>query len=87
MGYTNDYLELDARRAEALRYVERGKLIAEYLLDEYFDHTAVSEDPRMMAAYFNNARIMASAVHDYCHRALKVLEGKQDTESQGGAPA
>lgn len=85
MEYTSEVLELDARRVEALIYVERGLYVAESLLSEFFEQEAIASNRNLMAMYFDAGRVMVGIVQDYLHRANKVLEGKRDTESKEGA--
>lgn len=56
--------------------LERAKLAAEELCEEYFNDRRIQEDPRMMRSYFDQNRILADIVFDYIHMAQKALKGE-----------
>ncbi len=77
--------DLDGQIVEATMSAERALYTAESLLDEYFQPLAIANDPHMMAFYYDNARIMADIVQDYCRQTRDIIKSMKDGKDEAAA--
>lgn len=77
--------DLNDKITGATMYAERALYTAESLLDEYFQSLSIANDPHMMAFYYDNARIMADIVQDYCRQTLDILKTMKDSKGEAAA--
>lgn len=77
--------DLDDKITGATMYAERALYTAESLLDEYFTSLSIANDPHKMAFYYDNARIMADIVQDYCRQTLDVIKSMKDGKAESAA--